>query len=238
MKNLPKFLTPVELAKSGIALLLIFGCLLASQWQFHRGENRAAQNRLIRPNISTPVSSLSDLSLIDPIKNQWRTIQIKGRFDPAHQALIRDRYSQGRYGFEVLQLFITTKNEKIWVDRGWVVAGTSATTPPTIKEVTSSEITLDLRIRSEDVSKQLAGNFFASSAKGSLPDLSKLQSQGAKPYYADLIKAFDSSNAESALLTSIDLPDLSDGPHYAYAIQWLAFGLMILIGRVLLFRNT
>ena len=145
MKNLPKFLKPVELAKSGIALLLIFGCLLASQWQFHRGENRAAQNRLIRANISTPVSSLSDLSLIDPIKNQWRTIQIKGRFDPAHQALIRDRYSQGRYGFEVLQLFITTKNEKIWVDRGWVVAGTSATTPPTIKEVTSSEITLDLK---------------------------------------------------------------------------------------------
>jgi surfeit locus 1 family protein len=238
MKNLPRFLKPVELVKSGIALLLIFGCLLASQWQFHRGENRAAQNRLIRANISTPVSSLTDLSLIDPIKNQWRTFQIKGRFDPAHQALIRDRYSQGRYGFEVLQLFITTKNEKIWVDRGWVVAGMSATTPPTIKQITSSEITLNLRIRSEDVSKQLAGNFFASSAKSTLPDLSKLQSQGAMPYYADLIKVLDSSNAESALLTPIDLPDLSDGPHYAYAIQWLAFGVMVLIGRVLLFRNT
>jgi surfeit locus 1 family protein len=238
MKSLPRFLKPVELAESGIALLLIFGCLLASQWQFHRGENRAAQNRLIRGNISTPVSSLSDLSLIDPIKNQWRTFQITGHFDLAHQALIRDRYSQGRYGFEVLQLFVTSTNGRIWVDRGWVMAGSSATTPPTIKEVTTGELTLDLRVRSEDVSKQLAGNFFATSIKSSLPNLSKLQSQGAKPYYADLIRAHGTSNAESALLTPIDLPDLSDGPHYAYAIQWLAFGLMVLIGRVLLFRNT
>jgi cytochrome oxidase assembly protein ShyY1 len=238
MKNLPKIFKPVELVKSGIALLLIFGCVLASQWQFHRGENRAAQNGLIRQNSSTTVAPISDLTQIDPIKDQWRTFRIKGQFDPRHQALIKNRYSEGRYGFEVLQIFTTSKNEKLWVDRGWVLAGKSATTPPTIKGVTSGQITLDLRIRSEDISRQIAGNFFAAPGRRSLPNLAKLQSQDAKPYYADLIKVFGPANAQSASLTAIDLPDLSDGPHYAYAIQWLAFALMILIGRIILFRNT
>jgi len=238
MKDFLKFFKPVELAKSSLALLLILGCLLASQWQFHRGENRATQNRLIRSNISNPVTSLSELKTIDPIKDQWRTFEISGHFDPAHQALLRDRYSQGVYGFEVLQLFVANSGEKIWIDRGWVVAGKSASTPPSIKQVTSERLSLTMRIRSENISKQLAGSFVASASRKDLPDLVHLQSQGALPFYADLILVSGQNNLQGTQLTTIDLPDLGDGPHYAYAIQWLAFALMIVIGRILLFRSA
>jgi cytochrome oxidase assembly protein ShyY1 len=34
-------------------------------------------------------------------------------------------------------------------------------------------------------------------------------------------------------LSEIDLPDLSTGPHYAYAIQWLFFALVVIALRVI-----
>jgi cytochrome oxidase assembly protein ShyY1 len=39
-------------------------------------------------------------------------------------------------------------------------------------------------------------------------------------------------------LTEIELPELSNGPHYAYGVQWLAFALLAIIGRFLLFRES
>ena len=39
-------------------------------------------------------------------------------------------------------------------------------------------------------------------------------------------------------LTEIQLPDLTTGPHYAYALQWALFALVILVGRIELFRRS
>ena len=65
--------------------------------------------------------------------------------------------------------------------------------------------------------------------------MTKIQGVTAQPYYLDLIDSTDSSTKP---LTEIELPELSNGPHFAYAIQWLAFAVLALVGRILLFRET
>jgi len=45
-------------------------------------------------------------------------------------------------------------------------------------------------------------------------------------------------SATAASLRPVPLPELTDGPHVSYAIQWFAFGTIALVGSVVLFRSS
>ena len=231
-----KFFSPISLLQSAIALILVFGCLYAANWQFDRGQGQSDTNNIIRGNLELAPIEIKDPAKLDAIANQWRKVNIEGRFSQSHQELVRNRYHEGKFGFEVLTLFTAVTGENFWVDRGWVAAGKSASTPPTVPTVDGEINTITARIRSENLSRQLQGSFFVTSAKSAKPEsIAKIQGVDAQPYYLDLIS---SSNESLVPLTEIELPELTNGPHYAYALQWLAFACLALVGRFLLFRET
>ena len=180
--------------------------------------------------------NIQDVANLDPVANQWRKITLQGKFSQTNQDLVRNRYYEGKFGFEVLTLFTTTNGENFWVDRGWVAAGPNAATPPDVEQVTSESIEITARIRSENLSRQLQGSFFVTRATSEKPEsIAKLQGIDANEYYLDLL---GSPDGQVRPLTEIELPELSNGPHYAYGIQWLAFALLALIGRFLIFREA
>jgi surfeit locus 1 family protein len=229
-----RFFSFGELLKTTIALILIALCLLASQWQWNKGKAQTTQNTIIKANIvKRPLDSLTKIG--EPIDFQWQRVTLNGSFITDKQILVRNRYYQGQYGFEVLQMFQSTQG-KIWINRGWVKAGANAETPPRITAISSADSRLLTRIRSEDLSRQLQGSFFAIPHKDQSAITSAKQfSESDYNFYLDLLQ---SDNPQNEPLSPIDLPDLTNGPHYAYAIQWLAFALLTLIGRGLLFRET
>ena len=231
-----RFFNPISLLQSFVALLLIAACLFAAQWQFSRGSNQSANNKIIAANIDLPSLTIEDVANLDPVANQWRKITLQGKFSMSNQELVRNRYYEGKFGFEVLTLFTTTNGENFWVDRGWVAAGPNAATPPDVEQVTSESIEITARIRSENLSRQLQGSFFVTRATSEKPEsIAKLQGIDANEYYLDLLGSLD---GQVRPLTEIELPELSNGPHYAYGIQWLAFALLALIGRYLIFREA
>ena len=231
-----RFFNPVSLLQSFIALVLVAVCLFAAQWQFSRGASQSATNRIISANLYLPSLTMADIENLDPVNNQWRKITLQGNFSQDKQELVRNRYYEGKFGFEVLSLFTASNGENFWVDRGWVAAGPNATTPPIVKPVASGNLEITARIRSENLSRQLQGSFFVTRTSNEKPEsITKLQGVDAKPYYLDLL---GSPDGKVKPLTEIELPELSNGPHYAYGIQWLAFALLAIIGRFLLFRET
>ena len=232
INKLKRLFKPIEILQTLLAITLIGLCLTAAQWQYHRGLDREANSKVIEENISKEPLGPYEFNQIDPVKDNLRKGLLRGHFDLEHQSLVRDRYSNGVYGFEVLQLFRSQDGNRYWVDRGWVKAGKDAKTPPVIPELSENEIDINVRIRSENLAPQIAGSFYATVTPKRISKLSTLQGVGAKDYYLDLLPS-----TEVSPLTTIDIPELSNGPHYAYAIQWLAFGLMIAFGRILLFRN-
>ena len=231
-----RFFNPISLLQTFVALLLVAGCLFASQWQFARGSTQSQTNKIIAKNLELPTLALADFDNLDAVDNQWRTVKITGNFSPTNQELVRNRYYEGKFGFEVLTLFKSTGGENFWVDRGWVAAGPNAATPPKVTPAIEGDVEITARIRSENLSRQLQGSFFVTRVETEKPkSITKLQGVDAKPYYLDLLPSED---GKIEPLTNIELPELSNGPHYAYAIQWLAFAALALIGRILLFREA
>ena len=89
------------LLKNFVTLLLILGCLWASQWQFQRGIDRQDRNQGIESQLTLASVELADIKK-DFAKFEWRTVTTQGSFDPDNQILLKNRYFEGVYGYEVL----------------------------------------------------------------------------------------------------------------------------------------
>lgn len=224
---------PWAILKSLIALALIVLCIWAAQWQYHRGVDRHARNTIIEERIG---KDAIDLASIDEniSDNEWRSITTTGVFDQTQQILLRNRYSEGKYGYEVLTLFTSTSGEKFWVDRGWVQAGETATTAPEVTRVPETEVTITGRFRLD--SSLPRGSFFAlpGSGEGLVSELNAQSQLDTEKFYLDLLEGSDPSLTPAV---PAQLPSLSDGPHMAYALQWLFFGGLVIYGRFLIRRS-
>ncbi len=223
---------------STLALLLIFGCAQGALWQYERYEIRHANNELIRENISMPaLLSEDDLSSETASDIAWRSISLNGKFDPSKEFLIRNRYHEGKYGFGVITLFISESGKRYWIDRGWVIAGRDAQTPPVVQKVDSLPIEITARVRTSEIESRVQGSVFALPGADSTPKLVKWNSEQAietEPIYFDLIS---SSNPEVTPEVATAPPELSDGPHLAYSLQWILFIFLVLFAWYLVIRE-
>ena len=224
---------PWSFLKTLIALALIVLCVWAAQWQYHRGVDRHARNTIIEERIARAAIELGKIDS-ELANNEWQSIVTTGSFDEKKQILLRNRYSEGKYGYEVLTLFTSTSGEKFWVDRGWVQAGATATTPPEVTSVPAGEVTITGRFRLD--SSLPRGSFFALPGSGEdlVSELNAQSQLNTEKYYLDLL-----SGSEPSLTPAVtaQLPSLSDGPHMAYALQWLFFGGLVIYGRFLIRRT-
>lgn len=207
-------------------MLLVGLCLVAANWQYHRGVDRHAKNFKIQQNTGLPSLPFSEIKSLN--EQEWRTVNVKGAFDNSHNVLLRNRYSDdGKYGYEYLTLF-RSGNKSFWVDRGWVQAGERATDRPKLPPTPTGEIEITGRIRLNTSLPR--GSFFALPATGNLVSSWNLQSKvKTDNFYIDLISGDGVTPNAPA-----ELPELSDGPHMAYALQWLFFAGLIVYGRFLI----
>jgi len=233
MSSEKKAKEPWSFFKSIIALALVVLCLWGAQWQYHRGVDRHARNTVIEERITRDAIALSEIDR-NLANNEWQTVSTSGSFDQSQQILLRNRYSEGKYGYEVLTLFTSATGEKFWVDRGWVQAGATATTPPVITNVPNTEVSITGRFRLD--SSLPRGSFFAlpGSGEGLVSELNAQSQLDTEKFYIDLLSGSDPSLTPDV---PAQLPSLSDGPHMAYALQWLFFGGLAVYGRFLIRRS-
>jgi surfeit locus 1 family protein len=224
---------PWSIFKTIVALALVFLCLVAADWQYTRGIDRQARNNIIEERIArSPIELSSRDAVLD--NNEWQSITTNGRFDSTQQILLRNRYWEGKYGYEVLTLFTNASGEKFWVDRGWVKAGATATTPPEVTAVPAGDVSITGRFRLD--SSLPRGSFFAlpATGEGLVSELNAQSQLDTEKFYIDLLSGSEASLTPAA---PAQLPPLSDGPHKAYALQWLFFGGLIVYGRILIRRT-
>lgn len=220
--------------KTLMALVLVLLCLWAAQWQYQRGVDRHARNTLIQEQSQLPAIDINDLSA-NIQEFEWRQISLQGSFDDSNQILLRNRYNDGVYGFEQLTLFLFD-GKKIWVDRGWIKAGSDATIPPKLQPTQEQQVNITGRLRLDSSLPQ--GKFFAVTNDANRNLVSQLDARKGvqtEEFYVDLISSSDTTMNPDV---PVELPELSDGPHMAYALQWVFFAGLVIYGRRLIRKTT
>lgn len=237
LKKRVKAREPWALFKSLVTLFLVALCIWAAQWQFQRGIDRQDRNDTIETQLALPILKIDNIPAKDNPQFEefeWRTINATGTFKSDQQILLKNRYFEGKYGYEVLTRFEFNDGRFVWVDRGWVKAGKDAQTAPVVTAVPKNAVSIVARVR---LDKSLPiGAFFAlpSSGTGMISKLNAQTGLASEGFYLDLVSGSDSSLTPEA---PVQIPPLSDGPHLAYSFQWIFFAGLIVYGRLLIRRG-
>lgn len=225
------------LTATALAVALIYGCIQGALWQYDRHQVRHDKNSIILANINKPAITESQLINLNDTKRAWRETEITGSFIPTKEILVRNRYHEGKYGFGVITLFKSEQDNFFWVDRGWVVAGKDATTPPITTPVTGDKVEILARVRIANIENQIAGSVFAVPNGKDGKQLEKWNETGSvttQDFYLDLIST---SNPQFDPEVPSTLPEISDGPHLAYSLQWLIFAFLVALALFLVIRE-
>lgn len=228
------------LALGFVVLLVIPSFLLLSRWQLNRLEERRTTNDLIaRHSAAQPVPVDEVMTPGAPggtvtDEQRWLPVTATGRYDVAGEVLVRKRPLEGRNGFWVVTPFVTSGGAVLVVNRGWVEAAGGADAVQAVPAPPSGEVSLIGRVQpSQDAPVPQPTDL----PDGQITDLSvPLVADGAQAYpgYVTLV---ESRPSQGDVPVPIPLPEQSDGPHLSYAVQWVFFAVVAVVGFVVLVRR-
>lgn len=212
----------------GVAVVFAIVCVLLSQWQLSRlDEKREANSRVIENYDSDPVP-LDDV-LDSPTSWQdadtWTPVEVRGSYLEDEQVLVRNRPRNGQPGFEVLTPLRLADGSVFIVDRGWLPTGNAQDLPDEVPAPPAGDVTVTVRLKPGEPALQ-----GRSAAEGQIAtvELAQFADRFDGPVYTGaygLLATEDPAPADAAPLPA-QKPELDEGSHLSYAFQWLVFGLL------------
>ncbi|RAJ65705.1 cytochrome oxidase assembly protein ShyY1 [Streptomyces sp. Amel2xB2] len=229
-----------------LGLALIPAMIELGFWQLHRHESRVAHNELVASSLAAdpvPFGRLSSTRHGPAEDDQFRTVRAKGRFDTAHEVVVRQRTGadEKSIGYFVVTPLVQGDGSAVLVNRGWIEANGDLTRFPDVPPPPRGEVTVTGRIMADETSE-------ASGIKDK-PGLPPRQvmlidsRQQAKALKRPVLRGHLQLTAVSpkphgAQPERIPEPDHdSIGPHMAYAVQWWLFAAAVPVGWVVLVRR-
>ena len=213
-----------------VVALAVWVAYLLGQWQFDRQTQRESRNEITRINLAAdPVPVGEVLAPGQPVdsEDEWRVVEARGTYAADDTIVIRYRTRNGAAGVDLVTPLVTTEGPALLVDRGWLetdsrpIEDRSILPQPPAGEVTvRAWVRVDATGRSAEVEDASAR---AISSKEIAPTLDYPVSGG----FADLV---EESPAAADPLEPAPEPDLGEGPHFFYGLQWWFFAAMAIFG--------
>lgn len=206
------------------------------EWQLRRLHQRRADNLIIRANEAAPVAPF-DQVFDRPIgqDREWRRVRVSGTFDTAHQFVIRYRNNGSDNGYEVVTPLRTSSGRSVLIDRGFVAIAGSQEIPNTAPAPPSGRVTVVGRARQSEPGRDSATVPIHGHAR--LVNAAKLQTALGYPVADGYIDLTSMQPKDTISTQQIPLPELGDGPHFWYAVQWFMFTGIGVLGVVVFIRG-
>lgn len=220
------------------AAVLVTAFVRLGDWQLNRLEQKRTRNATIVAQQQAPVATFDEVfgGPITPDK-QYRRVRVEGTFDAAHQVQVRYRSNNGATGYEVVVPLQTTSGRWLLVDRGFAARPSNGPLP-TASEVPApptGAVAIEGYVMVDEPGQPDA----ITPAEGStrLVNPAAIATWSGRPLVDGYLNATSIAPAQDGGLEPVALPELSEGPHLSYAIQWFCFaaigvgGTFILIGK-------
>jgi surfeit locus 1 family protein len=225
-----------------VALVVVGVCVRLGVWQLDRLEGRRDANARIRAGLAAPVVALGEAldGGTDPRTLAWRHARVDGTYDPTEELILYGRAQDGRPGDHVLTPLVLDDGTAVLVDRGWVpfepehelpVPGAAAA--PT-GPVSVSGVLLPAGDEPMPTTSPSPRPSSAPVTTVQRIDLPALQAQMPYPLAPVALLLQEQRPAQGGLPEPATLPELDEGPHLAYAVQWFVFAAIALVGYGLL----
>ncbi len=216
-----------------IAVAVAATCVNLGLWQLRRLDERRARNAEILDRRSSSPLSIEDVAgsaAADP----YRPATARGSYDVEHEVLVYGRSLDGEAGHHVVTPLLLPDGGGVLVVRGWVpfamqAAPVRAAAPPAI------EVRVEGFLAPDEGDGSVAPD-----PDGIVRVLDVRGIASSLPYDVfplPLQLADQTPPQPGSLPIPVGLPDLSEGPHLSYAIQWFSFAVVALIGAVVLLRR-
>lgn len=219
---------------AGIVAMVNFGL-----WQLDRLDQRRTFNAEVIARSELPVAPVEQLlpstgTPPEAVRElEWRAASARGTYRPDEQFLVVNRSQNGRAGFNVVTPMTLPDGRILVVNRGFVPLGFDPPDPPP-GEVTVGGV---LRPSEEPRTGQLSDPAEGVLREVQRIDLERLAPQLGGPALPVHLVLVESDPAElPGLPDPVIRPDLSDGPHLSYAVQWFIFATSVAVGWVLAVR--
>jgi surfeit locus 1 family protein len=206
-------------------------------WQLRRLDERREFNAAVEDRIDRPAVAIDELVPADAEVGdirlddvEWRPVEASGRYLGDQEVRIVNRSQGGRAGDNVVTPLQLDDGSILLVARGFVPLAEAATPAP------SGEVTVEGRLRRSQVRRTgaLSDPGTGRLTEAQRVDIPRLEPQlpgDAVPMYIELTA---SQPAESGVFPEpIAEPELGDGPHLSYAVQWFLFSTIAAVGWVL-----
>lgn len=207
-------------------------------WQFDRSEQRTQRNQQLIEQLQaapTELSGTTDLANL----SEWAPLRLSGRFESGTDVLVRRRIQDGFNGFYVLSSFRTDDGRVFLVNRGWLLARGAANEEIVVPQPPAGDMSLEGRWRNAEV---ITGEIPADLPPGQVLVINPEQIAERYPTVGranarGYIQASEALSAQPEGLEVVMLPALGQGPHLAYAVQWMIFGAAAILGWFLLAKR-
>lgn len=212
-----------------IVLIAAFGFL--SHWQWMRADEKRAQRLLIERS----TAGQSPLPIVEGnIRDipEWEVVSATGIFDESRQVLVRQRPQSGANGYWVLTPLSAEGGLVTWVNRGWLAATGPAVTTPDSPPPPSGMTTVTGWWRLPETVSESSRTGLPAGMIGAV-DPSVLPGTTSMTGYIQLVP----STPEGAGLIPVPRPTIDEGQNISYAVQWILFAAVGIIGWFIFLRR-
>jgi len=222
-------------------LLIIFVVVLGvvfvnlGEWQLDRLAQRREHNATTVTNEQKPVQSYQQV-FTHPITDadQWQRVEARGTFDADHQFVVRYRSNGDADGYEIVTPLRTAAGA-VLVDRGFIPLERGAQIPSAAPAPPTGEVVVVGHVRRNEKGRRAATTPTGNQMRLIISDA--IAPTLPYPITSGYIGLLTVQPEQQGGFQPIQLPELSEGPHFWYAVQWFMFTAVAAAGIVVFIRS-
>lgn len=215
-----------------LATVFAVSCFFLANWQFDRRNEAVAKIALVTKNYNQPPVALEELVGAQGFQaaDEWRPVALTGKFLTDDAVLVRNRPYNGSPGFLQVIPFQLASGQLVAIETGWLATDEKLDAPKVIPLPSSEAISIWGRLRPAE---PLLGR---SAPAGQIPTINigalEDKTSVAGVFYEDFYVRLGESAAVGEVPKSLPMPELTEGNHLSYALQWILFALMAMFALV------
>lgn len=215
-----------------LAFVVLFGalCFRLGLWQWHKMDDRKERNAVIKSHFDDAPVPLDSIvprgETVDGRNQEWLKVEVRGTYDAGAAASVKFLTRDSAPGVDVVVPLRLDDGTAILVDRGWMPSENNSVAPE-LPDPPSGEVDVVGWLRPDNG----AGGQAVRINQG---QIRAIDSKGfAESVDYPLRDGYLNVRTESPAAGDLQLepdPDLGQGPHFFYALQWWFFGLLGVVG--------